>query len=238
MKGRRGAAPAPALQRPLVIAAVGQKGGSGKSTLTSTLGDCALARGYRVLFVDADPQHTLTMWAAAAAEARQVRRVLSSLEPHREAEKFPGHDLVLIDSPGRLDVTQRSALLVADLAIVPAVPSPADLWALKDSVDLVRTAQQLRPAGALQLGLVLNRVTRSLIARQTGELIRGAATRKGIPVLRGELGQRTAYVEGLARGTGPVTLEPSGAAGREVAQVFDEVLGLCLQGGRDAQLPT
>lgn len=231
--GKRRAAPK--LQRPLTLAAVGQKGGAGKSTLVTALGDWALQKGYRVLFVDADPQHTLTSWAAAAGQSGRAPRVISTLEPHREEEKFPGHDFVLIDSPGRLDVTQRSALLVADLALVPAVPSPADLWALKESVDLVRQAQQLQPA--LQLGLVFNRVTGSRIARHTAGLIRAAAARAGIPVLRGELGQRTAYVEGLAYGTGPLSLDPQSLASREVGQVFDEVLGLCLEGGQHAHAP-
>ena len=223
-------------QRPLTVAAVGQKGGSGKSTLITCLGDWALNKGYRVLFVDADPQHTLTFWANAAGQAGgRAPRVISAAEPHREQESFAGHDLVLIDSPGRLDVTQKSALLVADLALVPAVPSVADLWALKDSVDLVRVAQTLRPQ--LQLGLVLNRVTRSRIAKQTGNLIRAAASAAGIAVLRGELGQRTAYVEALAHGAGPLSLGPESVAAKEVGQVFDEVLGLCLEGGRHAHAP-
>lgn len=54
----------------MILALAGQKGGAGKSTLAVCLAVEALARGQRVLLVDADPQGTARTWAEVAAEAQ------------------------------------------------------------------------------------------------------------------------------------------------------------------------
>lgn len=221
-------------RRPLIIATEGRKGGTGKSTIAACLGDEAMARGLEVRYLDADRQGSLCAWAASAARhGRRAPRVIAALEPHRETQHFVGCDLVLIDCPGSVRWSQKSALMVADVALLPAMPSPLDGWALKESVKLVRKAQKFRRDRGedLQLWIVLNGMTRSSIARGTAAMIRGA----GAPVCAQELGFRATYRQAIAAGAGPCTYDPTSPAALEVRALFDEVLAHSHMGERHAQ---
>jgi chromosome partitioning protein len=47
---------------------------------------------------------------------------------------------VVIDGPSRVAELARSIILSADLIIIPVQPSPYDIWAAADTVDLVKEA--------------------------------------------------------------------------------------------------
>jgi hypothetical protein len=84
----------------------------------------------------ADPQGTATRWAASAEDEKPFPSAVIGLSAanekvHREVKKFIGdYDCILIDCPPDADSpVPQSALLIADLALVPIIPSPLDLWA-------------------------------------------------------------------------------------------------------------
>ena len=118
-----------------IIAICNQKGGSGKTTLSMQLAGALAKRGGRVLVVDADPQGTATRWAATADDGKPFPAAVVGLSAasdkvHREVRKFiDDYQYIIIDcSPADSPVPQ-SALLIADLALVPIIPSPLDMWA-------------------------------------------------------------------------------------------------------------
>jgi chromosome partitioning protein len=209
-----------------VIALAGQKGGSGKSTLAVNLSAEALARGFRVLLVDADPQGTARTWGAVALEAGHPAPTIVSMgaDLHRPGQLpalAPGFDLVVVDCPPRHAEVQRSALMVADLALLPSGPSAHDVWALAESVELVQAAQRVRPrlrAAAL--------VTRKVPGTVIGEQARAALAEVGLPLLRASLGFRVAYQEAPAAGLGVTAYAPASEAAAEVRALTDEVLAL------------
>jgi chromosome partitioning protein len=119
-----------------IIAVCNQKGGSGKTTLSMQLAGSLARRGNKVLVVDADPQGTATRWAATADDekpfpASVVGLSAASAKVHREVKKFvEDYHYIIIDCPPAADSpVPQSALLVADLALVPIIPSPLDMWA-------------------------------------------------------------------------------------------------------------
>jgi chromosome partitioning protein len=122
--------------RAKIIAVTNQKGGSGKTTLSMQLAGALARRGHKVMVVDADPQGTATRWAATADDdkpfpASVVGLSAASAKVHREVKKFvDDYDYIIIDCPPAADSpVPQSALLVADLALVPIIPSPLDMWA-------------------------------------------------------------------------------------------------------------
>lgn len=122
--------------RAKIIAVTNQKGGSGKTTLSMQLAGALARRGSKVMVVDADPQGTATRWAATADDdkpfpASVVGLSAASAKVHREVKKFvDDYDYIIIDCPPAADSpVPQSALLVADLALVPIIPSPLDMWA-------------------------------------------------------------------------------------------------------------
>jgi chromosome partitioning protein len=118
-----------------IISVVNQKGGSGKTTLSMQLAGALARRGNKVLVVDADPQGTATRWAASADEkpfpASVIGLSAASTKVHREVRKFADdYQYIIIDCPPAADSpVPQSALLIANLALVPIIPSPLDMWA-------------------------------------------------------------------------------------------------------------
>ena len=119
-----------------IIAVVNQKSGSGKTTLSMQLAGSLARRNNKVLVVDADPQGTATRWAASADDdkpfpASVVSLSAASAKVHREVKKFvDDYQHIIIDCPPAADSpVPQSALLIANLALVPIIPSPLDMWA-------------------------------------------------------------------------------------------------------------
>src|SRR5688572_22236804 len=133
----------------MIVTLMGQKGGVGKSTTAICLAMAAYERGLRTLLVDADPQGTLQTWAEVAAENRRSAPTVVSMDAamHRPGQLDAlarDHDWTFIDCPPRHGDVQRSALMIADVALLPCGPTASDVWALSSSLELVRSARALR----------------------------------------------------------------------------------------------
>ncbi|HEY9656295.1 MAG TPA: ParA family partition ATPase [Crinalium sp.] len=144
-----------------IIAVVNQKGGSGKTTVSMQLAGALARRGNKVLVVDADPQGTATRWAASALDetpfpASVVGLSAASAKVHREVKKFiDDYSYIIIDCPPAADSPiPQSALLIADLALVPLIPSPLDIWAAVGIRQVIQNVGDLNDA--LQSRLILN----------------------------------------------------------------------------------
>ncbi|HEV8176534.1 MAG TPA: ParA family partition ATPase [Gemmatimonadales bacterium] len=210
---------------PITIALAGQKGGAGKTTTALALACEWHARGHAVLLVDADPQGTARTWAAVAAEAGTPAPTVIAMGEgmHRPGQldtvSVP-YDLVVIDCPGRHDTAQRSALLAADMAILPCGPSAADVWSLDASAALVGAARAARAGRALDAAVLITRRVRGTLI---GAGARAACESVGLPVLDSELGFRVAYQEAPAAGLGVAAYDVGGEAAREVRRLCDEL---------------
>ena len=107
---------------------------------------------------------------------------------------------------------QRSALMVANLAVLPCGPSAADAWALASSIELVQEARTLRPE--LRACVV---ITRKKGRTAMGKGAREMLMQGGLPVLIAELADRIAYQEAIAAGLGVGRYAPPGCRGRRGA---------------------
>lgn len=206
------------------IALVGQKGGVGKSTVAVCLAAHALERGARVLLVDADPQGTVRTWGDVASEqGRAMPTVVAHGATMHRPDQLPrlakGFDVVLVDTPPRAGDVQRSALMFADVVLLPCGPSAPDAWALASTLELVREAATLRPE--LAAYVLLTRVQRGT---ELGRTARTVLEESGFPVLATELGHRVAYQEALAAGLGVTTYAPTSDAAHEVRRLYTEVM--------------
>lgn len=211
---------------PLIVALAGQKGGTGKSTIAICLAAEAVRRGRSALLVDADPQGTARTWGDVAAELGHDAPTVVAMGAtmHRAgqlATAAAGYDLAIVDCPPRHGEIQRSALLVAHVAILPCGPSAADAWALASSIELVNEARIHRP----DLGAYVC-ITRKVGATALGRGAREALAAGELPILHTELGARIAYQEALAAGRGVTTYAARSNAATEARALLDEVLSL------------
>jgi chromosome partitioning protein len=207
----------------MIVACVGQKGGIGKSTIAVALAAEGLARGLKVLLVDGDRQATVRTWAATAAEHEHPAPTVVAMDHtmHRPGQLdriASGYDLVVIDCPARIGEVPASALMMADLALLPTGPSGADTWALAETLDLVHKARRERPG--LRAALVITKQTRTALGRG----VRQALAETGVPVLKAELYSRVAYQEAINLGQGITQHAPHGPAAAEIRALFDELM--------------
>lgn len=201
-----------------VVTVAQQKGGSGKTTIAVNLAVECRRRGMRVALLDTDPQGSLGRWFLSRrermGEAGMEFSTASAWGVGYECEKLKKQaDLVIIDTPPKVDADLRPALREADLVLVPVAASMVDLWATDGVFDLIEREGR-------RAVIVLNRVKAG--TRLQGTVAAAAAEVGG--VAEASFGQRIVYAETLGQGLGAA--EARGQAATEVSRLADEVLGL------------
>lgn len=199
-----------------ICALLSQKGGVGKTTVTMQLAAGLAASGYRVAVADLDPQESALRWAASADEAEPFPATLRGLAGTAETigagvrELARGVDFVVLDCPPSIEHPHTlAALEVADVVLIPVVPSPTDLWSTRAVEHLVLATRERRPK--LRAALLPNRVQRTSLAADVLEVLRDFK----LPVLGVSLSQRNAYAQSAVLGGSVLDLGRSAEAARE-----------------------
>ena len=205
----------------MIVTLQNQKGGVGKTTLTLHLAHWLTLRGQRVLVVDADPQGSARDWLEARQSPTPFAVVgLDRPTLHRDlGPLLRDYDVVVIDAPPRVTDIARSAILAADLVIIPVQPSPLDVWAANDTVALLHDAQVYKEHIAAVF--VINReIVHTAIGREVSE----ALARSALPVLAAHVAQRVSFAESMAQGQTVFETRRDPKASAEIEAVGAELL--------------
>jgi len=212
----------------MIVAFLNQKGGVGKTTLALHLAGDWARQGRRVTVIDADPQGSALDWSQQRSRDGHPRLFgvvgLARDTLHREAPELARDaDHIVIDGPPRVAGLMRSALLAADLVLIPVQPSPFDGWASAEMLALLHEARVYRPELAARF--VLNRcAARTIIARETAE----ALAEHDPAVLAACIGQRVAFADAARSGRLVSEHDPRSRAAREIAALRAEIGRLVL----------
>lgn len=190
-----------------IISFVTQKGGSGKSTLAINCAAAAAQAGKRVMLLDMDEQRTAEQWfQVREADTPQVISLQSSeLNSALELAEMKKFEWVLIDTPGRDTPGTLAAIRVADLCVIPCRPSPADIQAMKPTIDAIERVNKSAVVVLMQTPAHLARV----------EEAKGALSRM-LSVCPVNIVSRAVYQDALGGGYGVTEFDPGGKAAEEI----------------------
>lgn len=212
-----------------MIAVVNTKGGVGKTTLATNLASALALRGDgRVLCIDADPQQCAFGWR----ENRQIDPIavnvvcLPTNKLHQVVpEHSRGYAWAVIDGPaGRHDIS-KSAMMAADLVVIPIQPSPYDVKQAQTIVDLFREVAAYRED--LKAVFAINR---KIVHTALGRNVAEALAEYDLPILKSALSQRVAFSESAGAGLAVLEYEPSSPAADELTALVTELKKEWLRG--------
>ncbi len=197
------------------IAIIGQKGGSGKTTLTLGLAVEAARAGLLVAVIDLDQQANAARWRdrREAALPAVISGVPARLAAILADAKAGGADLVLIDTPGKSESAGIEAARAADLVLIPVRGQVFDLETLGAVSDM------LRIAGTAPAAVVLNGVHPQAVrsATDTKKLILETF---GLNVCPAHMSQRSAYADAPMAGQSAQEITGAGKAAAELEQIY------------------
>ena len=133
-----------------VITVASLKGGCGKTTTSINLATGLTSLKRSVVLIEADPQASGNTWAEARGDdeplpfpvVQAARKTL-----HRDIDQLQGnYEFAIIDTPPRTSAITRSALITADILLMPVKPSSFDVWALEETFQSIEEIQVVNEA--------------------------------------------------------------------------------------------
>lgn len=206
----------------------GIKGGSGKTTIAVSLTVLLARAGQDVLLVDADNQGTASDFSTWRTETLgntgYTSIKLSGLAVRNEALKMkPKYDHIVIDAGGRDTASQRAAMAVSDVLLVPFAPKSFDMWTLEQVEQLVNEMEIANPN--LQAYAILNKVDYNKKDIEEGR--KYIEESEVLKVLHNTLNERKAFANAAAEGLVVMEHKPKNKkAINELQSLFDEILAL------------
>ncbi len=205
-----------------VISVLNQKGGSGKTTIATHLARAIQLKGFSVLLVDSDPQGSSRDWAAVNEENPVPVVGIDRPTIERDLKRIAEKDYVIIDGAPQAADLAISAIKASDIIIIPVQPSPYDIWATSDLVDLVKQRIEMTD-GKLKAVFV---VSRTIKGTKIGKEISVALSDYGLPVLETSITQRVIYPTSASMGSSVLDEEPTGEASKEINNLINEILSI------------
>src|SRR5215510_433690 len=201
-----------------VIVFASRKGGSGKSTLTAHIAAHVHKSSRPCLLIDADPQGSLTLWHGLRGTGEPaIKNGVHGVTEILKAAKRD-YDWAFIDTPPTMSAVVMDAIKAATLVIIPTRPTVFDLTAVRETIDLCRSARKPY-AVAINAAPVKRDEQESPIVTQARE---GLAKLR-VPVWGGQITQRTNYSISLAAGEGAREFDPNSPAAAEIARLWTAI---------------
>ena len=207
----------------MIVVVGGIKGGSGKTTIATNLAVMRALDGSDVLLIDADDQETASDFTMLRNERAAVETTYTSIKLTGQAVRTETLRLVdkyaeiIIDTGGRDTTSQRAALTVADVLLVPFVPRSFDVWTLEKVGELVGEMRAANPG--LRAYVFINRADPS--GRDNDEAAEALRDTNGLEFISTPIGTRKAFGNAAAQGLAVSELRPQDTkASQEIEMLY------------------
>lgn len=179
-----------------VIAVLNQKGGVGKTTLSINLARALQQAEYKVVLCDGDPQGSARDWNDANNGELVPVVGMDRKSLPADIKNISGYDIAVIDGAPQTKELTIAAIKAADIVLIPVQPSPFDIWATNDLIELVKERQEI--SNGLPKAAFI--VSRQIQNTTVGQEVRGVLADAGIKVFKAGTFQRIAYSDLAASG--------------------------------------
>lgn len=203
-----------------VISVLNQKGGVGKTTLSINLAHGLKLRGYDVLLVDADPQGSARDWNEAGGGS-----ILPVVGLDRETLPIDlkavsrGYDLVVIDGAPQIAKLSAVAIKASDFVLIPVQPSPYDIWATAELVEVIKTRQEIADGKPKASFIVSRAIKNTKLSNEVTE----ALTEYELPIFKAFTSQKVAYPSTASTGQ-TVFQNGNSSEAIEMNHIVDEII--------------
>jgi chromosome partitioning protein len=204
-----------------VITISQQKGGSGKTTIAVHL---ALAfikyHNLKVAVIDTDPQGSLGKWFMIRTEKKVSNDNLTFKTASLWGAQYESktlkkdHDIVIIDTPPKIESDARPSIESADLVLIPVAASHVDFWATGAIVDIAKKANK-------KILIQINRSSqRSKLITKTNEFIKSL----NLSATKTIIGNRQIFASSMGEGKTAVEKQKKSNAVEEIKQLSEQIL--------------
>ena len=203
-----------------IVAVLNQKGGAGKTTIATNLAHALQMDSHKVLLVDSDPQGSARDWNAASdgAIVKVVGMDRATLAKDIQSV-VDNHDFIIIDGAPQIADLAIAAIKCADMVLIPVQPSPYDIWACEDLVEIIKARQEITN-GKPKAAFIISRVIKNT---QLGKEIREALEGYGLPVFKNYTTQRVVYAKSAATGSTVLSNDTKEDASNEIRAIAKEL---------------
>ena len=204
-----------------VITISQQKGGTGKTTLAVHL---ALAfikyHNLKVAIIDTDPQGSLGKWFVIRSEKKVSNENLTFKTASLWGAQYESktlkkdNDIVIIDTPPKIESDARPSIEASDLVIIPMTPSHVDFWATEAIIEIAKKAKK-------KILIQINRANRrSKLISKTNEYINSI----NVSATKTIIGHRQIFAASMGEGKSAVEKQKKSNAVEEIKELSEEIL--------------
>jgi chromosome partitioning protein len=151
-----------------------------------------------------------------------IKQIMGTWDARTLHQNYRAYKHMVLDCPPSLEShASLQALRACDIALIPVLPSPVDLWASMKLPQEIEEAREINPN--IRAYLVLNQLEpRSALS----SAMRDALTEFGVPALNANIRRRAAYRNAALEGRSVYQMGGRGtAAVEEMEAIIEEVIG-------------
>lgn len=202
----------------MIVSILNQKGGVGKTTLAVHLARYFTKQNANVVLIDTDKQGSSMDWHERSNGnlVYTVGHPTMTLPQDVNKYKTMNFDWIFIDGVPQVSSKTALAIQCSDIVLIPVQPSPYDVWATSEVVDLIKTHQSLNFNKPLASFIVTRKIVNSNLGKDVHESLLGYE----LSVFKNATCQRVAYPHSANIGS---TVLDLGSDAKEAAYEIEEI---------------